>query len=616
MRIVFLFLLLLITNTSIGQSNCQCKSHDFETLKSSSFISDSLEVFNKSSTLKASQYPICVFEALNFEFKYYFNQKENKNAYKTLQEQESLLKSINCDSTSLCNFYLNKANYYRLTNDIEKLTDFSFKALYVSERLKNKRLELESLKAIIYLFMRLDKDAENWEYVHRAKDLIIVLEENANKAEQYIWLAYEFENQYIETERASLIDSSSIFANTARDIAKKHGLNRELAQSYRASEAVAYHRQEPENALKYIDSAIHYGKKVKGVFNLAPFYIAKAWDLVDNGRLIEASKCIDTSLVVDNKKDLGFSANVWHEAKEIYGITGDTAKAYNSFKEYTKLKDSILYLERIKSANDVEAKYKTKLKDSKIEKLTFWLILALAILLTVLLVFYIFQLRKTRENNKSIKQQLELKQELVNVRNTIAKDFHDDLGNKLAKITALSDSMTIKEKSKSELIDAFNKIKLDSDELYRGTKDFMFSLKSESDNFDEIITYLTDFGTEFFIDFDIDFTLQNTIIKPIKLPSYWNRQIILIFKEAMTNIVKHSKCSEVKFNTSYLDNILSIILIDNGVGFDTEMNSKKGLLNMKQRAKSINSGILIISSKEGTIIELKCKLPIEGSTFK
>ncbi len=619
MRAIFLILFFLSLITSSGQSKCRCAIFDNQAQDYVHFLSDSIKIFQYTKGLKTSLNQVCVFQALDIEFRYYFSQKLNNQAFIRIEEQENIIEAINCNDTLLNQLYINKANYYMLINDLENLSDFAFKALHESERLNNKNIELRSLKAVIYLFMRLDRDAENWVYIKRARDLILRLNDNKNKASEYIWLAYEFENQYLETGRTSLIDSSLIYAKAAKINAKKYSLNRELAQSFRAHEAVAYHKGEPKNALKHIDSGIYYGKLTKGVFNLSPFYIAKAWDLVDLGRLNDASKCIDTSLAVDNKRDLGFSANVWYEAKEVYGITGDTAKAYNSYKTYTKLKDSILTIERIKSANEVEAKYKSQLKDSKIKNLTFLLIIAITITLTSFLFFNIIRLRKARAKDKAIKKAYEkqviLEKELTNVRNNIAKDFHDDLGNKLAKITVLSDLMTVKDKSKVELKKALNTIKLDANELFRDTKDFMFSLKSESDNLEEIVTYLTDFGTEFFNDLDIDFSLNTNIVQSIKLPSYWNRQVILIFKEAMTNAAKHSKCSEVILEFNYSNQVLHINLKDNGIGFNYNINAKRGLLNMKQRAISIKAKLIITSKPNSTIVQLKYLLPKTGSSI-
>ena len=617
MRDIFL-LIFFISNIVNGQTNCHCDVVDFEEQKYVNFETDYLELFQLTTNLKKTRKPVCIFKALDLEFSYYLLQKNSKKANIILNEQENIFNILDCNSSFLNQLYVNKTKYYQLTNNLEKLSEFSFKALSQSEQLKNKKLELESLKAIVYLFMRLDKDMENWEYVKRAQKIITNFKNDKETASQYIWLAYEYESQYLETGSKSLIDSSYIFANTAKQIAKKYNLNRELAQSFRANEAIAYHKADLNNALKHIDSAIYYGKRVKGVFNLAPFYIAKAWDLVDLGQLKDASKCIDTSLLVDNKNDLGFSANVWHEAKEIYGITGDTAKAYKSFKVYTKLKDSLLNINRIKAANDVEAKYKSQLKDTKIENLSFLLIIAVVVIIIIFLIFNILRLRKTREKDKAIKEaykeQLALEKELVNVRNTIAKDFHDDLGNKLAKITVLSDLMTIKEKSKEELKEALHKIKSDSDELYEGTKDFMFSLKSENDHLDEVITYLADFGTTFYNDLDIDFHLETHVNLNLKLPNYSNRQIILIFKEAMTNTAKHAQCSQVILSVMLDDNILNFQLKDNGIGFKAAHNSKKGILNMKQRANEIDADFRIISNERGSLIQLKYKLPNSGST--
>jgi signal transduction histidine kinase len=100
--------------------------------------------------------------------------------------------------------------------------------------------------------------------------------------------------------------------------------------------------------------------------------------------------------------------------------------------------------------------------------------------------------------------------------------------------------------------------------------------------------------------------------KRYKLPLDVGRNLIMIFKEALNNSLKYSGARQVKLE-AYLkdDNVLQMVLTDNGKGFDIH-NFKKGhgIDNMKVRAKRIH-GILYMDSRpeKGTIINLNFRLP-------
>ncbi|NJM80151.1 MAG: hypothetical protein HC854_12030 [Flavobacterium sp.] len=116
-----------------------------------------------------------------------------------------------------------------------------------------------------------------------------------------------------------------------------------------------------------------------------------------------------------------------------------------------------------------------------------------------------------------------------------------------------------------------------------------------------MITVLIDFGIELFQNSTISFFTDNQVIdKNIKLPVYWNRQLLLLFKEAMTNALKHSKANKISLQIKFTDNFLMISLQDNGKGFDdTMIKRKNGIINMFKRASKIE-GLLEIESSSGT----------------
>jgi signal transduction histidine kinase len=221
------------------------------------------------------------------------------------------------------------------------------------------------------------------------------------------------------------------------------------------------------------------------------------------------------------------------------------------------------------------------------------------------------QTEKLKEDQiKILEEKLQQKTiEMSLLRSDIAKDFHDEMGNKLASISILAQSVGLKlnnneQKDVPQMLENIEKRSL---ELYHGTKDFIWSIDLKSDYVYEIYLYLREFGEVFFNDIEIDFHAFNKVEQdlPHRLQTSASRHLILIVKEIFTNAAKHSKCNQVGFGMSMNDNLLIINIFDNGCGFDTQKPSKRGLDNIKKRCEMLNANLSIDSkNKVGTIIEI------------
>jgi len=88
------------------------------------------------------------------------------------------------------------------------------------------------------------------------------------------------------------------------------------------------------------------------------------------------------------------------------------------------------------------------------------------------------------------------------------------------------------------------------------------------------------------------------------------QNIYRICQEALSNIIKHSECTEFNVDIFVLENSLKIMISDDGTGFNIEEqfnygNSSLGLLNMKERAAAIGGSLTVDSIENmGTTIYL------------
>jgi len=214
------------------------------------------------------------------------------------------------------------------------------------------------------------------------------------------------------------------------------------------------------------------------------------------------------------------------------------------------------------------------------------------------------------------------KEENEKVRKAAALDLHDEFGNGLTRISMLIEMARIQiPKENKEANTILDVISQNSQRLYQGTKDFIWSINPGNDNLYEIIIRVKDFADELFYGTGCTFEvigLRDEYKNIKQLPSA-GRNIAMIFKEALSNIVKHSKASKVTVVVDVIGETASITLSDNGIGFDTSIKGKNsfGLSNMQQRAGRVRATVKIESEKnKGTTIKLSINKPANSSNHE
>lgn len=89
--------------------------------------------------------------------------------------------------------------------------------------------------------------------------------------------------------------------------------------------------------------------------------------------------------------------------------------------------------------------------------------------------------------------------------------------------------------------------------------------------------------------------------------------IYRIIQECMTNCFKHSKATNIALNISKDTNYLTILVLDDGIGFNENTKSNKngfGIIGIKERLKIINGTLNINSNINKT--EIKIIIPIKN----
>ena len=201
-------------------------------------------------------------------------------------------------------------------------------------------------------------------------------------------------------------------------------------------------------------------------------------------------------------------------------------------------------------------------------------------------------------------KQEQLRQSLLaNLRKEIAIDFHDSMGNQLARIINFVGLSKINPVNAPQLL---SQIEETTKNLIGGTRDFIWALDRKNDSSENLFVHLKDFADRLFSEKAIAFRAFYRLQEDLLLPIGIGRQINLILKEAVTNAFKHSQADQVTLQFEKLNSELIISLIDNGIGIAPEKRSDTcaGMTNMNLRAKRINATLSVSSSAAGTKISL------------
>ena len=194
---------------------------------------------------------------------------------------------------------------------------------------------------------------------------------------------------------------------------------------------------------------------------------------------------------------------------------------------------------------------------------------------------------------------------MENLRIRIARDLHDELGSILTGIAIKSDLLLekIKFNSKKEILKVISeqsRIAVDS------LSDIVWAIDSKNNSIQELSDRMESLMYQFLSPLNISITyqtLQN--IKNLEINQDYRQHVFLIFKEAITNIIKHSNASLVFVSMVKKKSSIKLTIADNGTKITTSKSNLNGngINNMTLRAEKIK-GKIKFSNDNGYTVEL------------
>ncbi|MEO6730127.1 MAG: 7TM diverse intracellular signaling domain-containing protein [Ferruginibacter sp.] len=217
---------------------------------------------------------------------------------------------------------------------------------------------------------------------------------------------------------------------------------------------------------------------------------------------------------------------------------------------------------------------------------------------------------KERESLKreAERQSYETKLAVLNAqqteRNRISADMHDDLGAGVTAIRLYSE--LAKKRIGNNVIPEIEKISSSANELLNNMNAIIWTMSSSNDTLDNMVAYIRGYALEYFENTGINchISLEDNLPNMV-VSGEIRRNVYMVIKEALNNILKHSKATDVNITLKNEVEGLTLYIQDNGTGidFDNLRRFGNGLKNMRKRMEE-SQMVFTIENKNGTLITL------------
>ncbi len=254
---------------------------------------------------------------------------------------------------------------------------------------------------------------------------------------------------------------------------------------------------------------------------------------------------------------------------------------------------------------------------------TLWFKTALAISSCALVggLVYAVSRRRHRRKLENIARERALERE----RSRIAQDIHDEVGASLTRIGLLSESTAGDLENLQRAAMNLDQIITTTRELTRSMDEIVWAVNPRHDTLESLTNYISRFAQDFLSTANIRCRLAMPLQLPdISVRSEVRHNLFLACKEALNNVVKHSRANEVRLTLELLPDGLRFIVADNGTGFSNREIDKasrradhrpaagNGLPNMQRRLQRIG-GRSRLHSEPGVGTSVDFFVPLTGA---
>lgn len=452
------------------------------------------------------------------------------------------------------------------------------------------------------------------------------------------------------SEKSNDIISQGQSYNSLGNCFKDGGDNKQAEFYYRKAEALAVSTSDlnlqetalinlgnvylslnlPEKSITFFDRALPLTDSINDVSGKAYVLLGIGEGLYKMRRWPEAESQLKQAILFARDHDQrDILQELYQVLSDVYIATHRFEQAGRTRKLQDSVEQSIMDTTILQSVQSLEAEYRLQQKQNELltkdlelqhskaatMQQRYWLVASysgVAVLVLVLVVTYVF-FRQRQLINKQTIETLEVDKKNIRLqallegqhqeRVRISQEIHDDMGSGLTSILFISRSLS----SSSADVSSVSKLTLLSTSLIEKMNEIVWAMRGEPELVEDFALHLRSLAGDLLGNAGIDVEFRMSELVPqVVLTTEYRHPIYLIVKEAIHNILKHSRATKVMISLRFASS-WTIAISDNGIGMggdDPKNISGNGLRNMRKRIASIG-GYISIASENGTTVLLE-----------
>ena len=380
-----------------------------------------------------------------------------------------------------------------------------------------------------------------------------------------------------------------------------------------------------DDAMNYLQQSLKYRAKLDDKNDLSSTYFNIGNVYSQKGDFVNAKKYINMSMVLAKENgDKGLILDINKLLSYIAKTEQDYEKSITLLEDASKYQDSIFKVEGQRALAEMQTKYETEKKEAAIKLLEKenelkdtrnkqQLLIAGSIIVMLLIAGgFSYAFLKARQQKRLANERLEIeKGRLITViqtqeeeRKRISAELHDGIGPILSAVKINLSMFDHNPENAAHYATTMNLIDRSYNELRQISHTMMPAMLAKvglAQTIQELIYNLKQPGK---LDFNFYADEENE-----RYSEQIEINVYRIAQELLNNILKYSKASEVSLQLNKESDELSLMVEDNGEGFDVNnlyQSKGNGWANIQSRLNLLDGTIEIDSKpgKKGTVVHV------------
>lgn len=258
------------------------------------------------------------------------------------------------------------------------------------------------------------------------------------------------------------------------------------------------------------------------------------------------------------------------------------------------------------------------------------LVVAVGSAMAILVVLGLYLGYRSRQRNLRRLAELELmraQQEAtiaeLRIRDQVGRDMHDDLGAGLSGLKMRAE-LALRNEQEPHKRQQLSQLAAMAGELMGNMRRIIWTMDGGQGSLEDMVAYCTNYARQYLSEHGIQCTVRTPANWPtVAVGSELRRNVFLVIKEALHNVVKHAGAKAVELELRWENDALLLTVQDDGSGMDytpvpqpSKAGSGRGLRNMRQRMVELGGSLDFGTGEAGTGMRISGHVPVASDAAR